>query len=239
MTAEVVHLIGEAEARERLARVRVSINAAAGDLAALYEGRAWLTLGFGSWDELCDHEFGGVRVALPRDQRRETVGRLREAGMSTRAIGTAVGVSEGTIRSDLDQLRSSTQLPEAVTGLDGRVRPAKVTRTETIEEHVDLATGEILAAPAPQTSIRDFIDARDPHAAEDRAELDTQHRWVRAFGAVSRIPTDFDPDTCARHLDSDHLVMARAALTSLVVLLDRIEQGRRPIPLTIAGGRDA
>lgn len=49
------------------------------------------------------------------------VAELRQAGMSTRAIGQALGVSNSTVHEDA-QLFDSEQSPATVTGLDGRKR---------------------------------------------------------------------------------------------------------------------
>lgn len=112
------------EAHERLDRVRGHVSAAREDLTALYVGRAWLALGFASWDELCDAHLG-ARIALPRSERREAVTEMRQAGMSTRAIGSALGVDQKTISNDLrSEELSSVEQPARVISLDGRERPA-------------------------------------------------------------------------------------------------------------------
>lgn len=88
-------------------------------------------LDMASWEALCDSRGWTRRVALPRPERREVVERLRQEGMSTRAIAAAVGASKSTVSDDLAQLSDSGQLPESVTSLDGRTRPA--TRPEPVE----------------------------------------------------------------------------------------------------------
>lgn len=128
VTGEIVATgdMGEAEARERLGRVKGHVAAAWDDLVALWSRRAWLSLGHPSWDALCDAELDGARIALPREQRREVVGRMREAGMSTRAIGSAVGVHHDTVAQDIKATVGfpTVERPAAVISLDGRRRPA-------------------------------------------------------------------------------------------------------------------
>jgi hypothetical protein len=71
------------------------------------------------------------RRMLSREQRLPVVVALREQGHSNVAIGKALGVSEGTVRSDLqsEQVRSATNVePERVTGLDGKTYPARQQR---------------------------------------------------------------------------------------------------------------
>ena len=115
----------KAEARDRLARVKAHVTAAWDDLIALYERRAWIALGYESWTALCDAELDGARIALPRQERRAVVGKMREAGMSTRAIGSAVGVSHEQARKDVAAtVNNLTVGPPRITSLDGRARPA-------------------------------------------------------------------------------------------------------------------
>lgn len=114
------------EARARVDRVRLAVSQAREDLVSLWREHAWLSLGYASWDELCDAEFG-VRMALPREERREVVADLRAEGMSTRAIGSALGIADQTVRADMVRLREITQsdpTPARITSLDGRERPA-------------------------------------------------------------------------------------------------------------------
>jgi hypothetical protein len=116
------------EAKQRLERVKSGVERIWDDLVVLYQGRAWQVLGYQSWDALCDAEFGGTRIALPRQQRQEVVCDLRQAGMSTRAIASAVGVAQDTVRRDLDQLNEIVQLPTETIGLDGRTRTSTPSR---------------------------------------------------------------------------------------------------------------
>jgi len=141
------------DARERIDRIKAHVTAAWSDIVAAYRNRDWVTLGYADWDALCAEEFGGARIALPADDRRAVVADLRGAGMSTRAIASAVGVSKSTVAEDV-RLSDSGQSPDTVTSLDGRQRPAtqpaKVTTTTRtteatkVERTVDLATGEVL-----------------------------------------------------------------------------------------------
>lgn len=119
------------EARQRLERVKSGVERIWDDLVALYQGRAWIVLGYASWESLCDAELDGARIALPRQQRQEVVCDLREAGMSTRAIASAVGVTQMTVVRDLGATETNVSVDEPVTiiGLDGRTRTARPTRS--------------------------------------------------------------------------------------------------------------
>jgi hypothetical protein len=118
------------EAKRRVDRVKSGVERIWDDLVVLYRERAWSILGYHSWDALCDAEFGGTRIALPRQQRQEVVCDLRESGMSTRAIASAVGVTDMTVRRDLESSATNVAVvaPATITGLDGRTRTATPTR---------------------------------------------------------------------------------------------------------------
>jgi hypothetical protein len=87
----------------------------------LYAGRAWIALGYPDWESLCADRFGDV-LRLPRPGRQEVVAHLRAYGLSTRAIASAVGVDDKTVRRDLDSAAANAApaLPGRVAGLDGK-----------------------------------------------------------------------------------------------------------------------
>jgi hypothetical protein len=57
------------------------------------DGRAYVALGYPSQTAYVSDRFGGALSRLGVDVRREVVRELTDAGMSTRAIGQVVGVS--------------------------------------------------------------------------------------------------------------------------------------------------
>lgn len=62
---------------------------------------------------------------LDRGERAEVVLELRAAGLSTRAIGSAVGIGDATVRRDLATASDDAVAPETVVGLDGAMRSAR------------------------------------------------------------------------------------------------------------------
>jgi hypothetical protein len=86
-------------ARARVDRIRTGVTAVLDDLVESWRARDWVALGYGSWDAMCDAEFG-ARIALPKDQRQGVVEGLAGEGMSTRAIGSALGVGQRTVVRD-------------------------------------------------------------------------------------------------------------------------------------------
>lgn len=70
-------------------------------IVAAHSGRAWIALGYESWDDLCAKEFDRARLSLPREERTETVRSLRDSGLSIRAIASATGADAKTVQTDL------------------------------------------------------------------------------------------------------------------------------------------
>lgn len=251
MSADLAPTIGADEARERLARVRAHVEQAGTDLTALYQGRAWLALGHDSWESLCDAELGGVRIALPRAERREVVAGMREAGLSTRAIGAAIGASEATVRRDLG---ASYDAPEGqaearaaylanggdVLGRDGKIYPAypaKVTTTEKVERHVDLDTGEIVADPyAAGVAAADAVVLPRLPRDYERERLVKQNgnlaHALETFAGMAdpvaraRYAREWDPDACdayPHHFTPDTI---RDVANGLLAFADELESSR-------------
>lgn len=146
---------------------------------ALWEARAWEMLDFRSWEALCASR-GWTKVSLPAVERRETVGELRQAGMSTRAIAAATGVSDITVRRDLG---ASNVAPEPVRGTDGKTyQPTQPVRVNvTVEE-----------APDPEPVVVPVVVIPEDRPAEVVTVL-TEDDWRDANG-FEQASTEPDPD---------------------------------------------
>ncbi|MFI7294012.1 hypothetical protein [Streptomyces sp. NPDC050121] len=117
------------EARARADRIRSGMRVLAEwqqDVITAYAAQDWVALGYETWDAYLDGEYGEHRVRLPREQRREIVAGMSAAGMSTRAIGAALGTGNATVHRDLQSSVSdeTDARPDVVLSLDGRERPA-------------------------------------------------------------------------------------------------------------------
>lgn len=240
------------DARERIDRIKAHVSAAWSDIVEAYRNRDWITLGYADWDTLCSEEFGGARIALPADDRRAVVADLRGAGMSTRAIGSALGVHKDTVRNDLAATGENSPV-DTVQSLDGRQRPAtqpaKVTTTTRtteatkVERNVDIATGEILDETLPPAE-----DERPPAAppvipiTEEQAEAldellndgslraaNLRRRFASWFVPLTESHL-FDPEEMAR-IYPERLDEMERAVASLVKFLAAyraaIESNRR------------
>lgn len=139
------------EAQLRAASIRAGIERFVRDvvpqIAQAYLCRDWAALGYRSWEAYVRGEYGLDRLRLARSERQEAVGTLRVYGMSTRAIGTALGVDQGTVRNDLATVPPAAA-PVAVVGADGKryepTRPAvfaDVVDAEIVEPAAPAAAG--------------------------------------------------------------------------------------------------
>jgi hypothetical protein len=102
-------VIGATRRAETIRAGMVGYVEAMAAIGEAYEQRDWVTLGHKDWDTYCEKEFSEKRLKLSRDQREQAVLAFRGAGMSIRAIGSALGISTNTVSSDLYQ----TDTPDA------------------------------------------------------------------------------------------------------------------------------
>jgi hypothetical protein len=128
-------VMGVDEAREITNDIKRTGNVMWSQITKAFQGRAWAALGYESWDEYCDAEFDGARLKLPREERTMVVASLADAGMSTRAIAAATGVSRPTIISDLQVVNSlpadpDDEIVDAEVIDDPTPEPRKVTGTD-------------------------------------------------------------------------------------------------------------
>lgn len=127
----------EAEARESVATAKRGLEAAAEEIVRQISGRAWLALGYESWDEMRKGEYDGPAVIVPRAGRPEIVAQLREEGLSQRQVGETLGVSDQTVSRDVRQM-SDVSSPTRIDSL-GRSQPTSKPRrpmTELVDEAV-------------------------------------------------------------------------------------------------------
>jgi transposase len=112
--------------RRKIRDAREAMAAAVELLGELYDGRAWVALGLGSWQELVDAELPELAQLMTVGEKRALVVDLRQRGMSLRAAAAPAGVSAATAKTWTDD--AGVQLA-TVTSLDGRTRPGSSTST--------------------------------------------------------------------------------------------------------------
>lgn len=182
MTAEVVAVqdLSAAEARELTDKIRTTLQFGHKLISEAFMGRAWVALGYESWDSYCAGEFTEARmIRLDREQRREIVADLRVQGMSTRAIGTALGVHHDTVAEDVRAVAGVGNPTPRITGSDGK----SYAPTQPSTDYVDRITGEVQPiarerAYAPRTDVVRVMNAalgRAQDAAEQADQIKREH----------------------------------------------------------------
>lgn len=181
MNDEIAKVTGE-EARRITDQICLLIDSTAQNMARLaervqeaYRLRVDKALGYGSWQEYASAEFAPHTNSMSASIRRELVGYLSQAGLSTRAQAPVLGVSHPAIikaqKSIENQVVTSVTTSdndgETVTpyptvtvsvGLDGKSyhRPAPSEPAEM----VDANTGEILERKPRRTPLPKLFDAQ-------------------------------------------------------------------------------
>lgn len=108
MTDVGLRVMDVSSARRLTERIRlnaVAVRDGVEKLQALLEeakeGNVHVALGYPSWPAYIAEVMGDEPLRLSRDDRREIVHYLTGEGMSTRAVGSVLGVSDGTVRNDM------------------------------------------------------------------------------------------------------------------------------------------
>ena len=124
--------LSRADAATLTARIAQALDHTERLIAAAFVGRAWKALGFSSWDAWVDDHFGDRPMLVTRrSERTVTVAALSAAGMSTRAIGRALGIHARTVRRELAESPDAATAAShpAVIGSDGKTYPRPSART--------------------------------------------------------------------------------------------------------------
>lgn len=207
-------------AASRAAHIRAGIGAYLTTLAHIstaYAQRDWAALGYESWDAYVNGEYSEHRLKLSPEHRQKAVAELRLAGMSTRAIGSALGVDAKTVRNDLNPGGENSPPAAPVTGADGKSyapsRPISLGQSPTQIPTVAPSTTVTVPAELPGqqdladvflSAVDDLASAPAPHEIHTVTPLDfhdiaadTVQRWRLNFATArlkARELTTFDPE---------------------------------------------
>ena len=110
-------------ARDLTDQIRTGLEGVYQWIKSAYRGRAWVALGYASWDEYVTREFGNLHLRPPKEERQEVIQSMRDAGMSVRSIASATQLSRGTVNNELAATGVQNWTPKsaiAVQGQDGK-----------------------------------------------------------------------------------------------------------------------
>lgn len=170
------------QARTLTDRIKIAVEGTWQMIQEAYTSRAWAALGYDTWDSYVDAEFRTARLALPREEREETIQSLRSVGMSTRAIASATGLSQSTVARATESFDSVAE----VKGVNGKTYAAS--RPEPEPNTWTPAEPPVQPAPKRRPLPEAFTDAsRDLTRATERLErLTADDRFTRNQDATRR-----------------------------------------------------
>lgn len=151
----------ESEARTSVERTKRGLEAAASEVVRQIAGRAWIALGYESWDEMRLAEYSGAAVIVPRTDRPQLSARLSAEGLSQQQIADTLGVGQKTISRDVSQMTNAeSDAPPTRTDSLGREQPRSKPRA---------ASPQPEPAPPPEP---EQPEEREPEPDEQAERLD-------------------------------------------------------------------
>ncbi|MDN5605295.1 MAG: hypothetical protein L0G59_07730 [Kocuria sp.] len=147
------------EAQSITDQIRSSLTSTYQLIQCAWEQRAWIGMGYESWDAYVHAEFADMSLTPPLERRTAEVASMAEAGMSVRAIGTATGMGKSSVARSLKDAESQGLVSkdrETSTGLDGKKRPAHRPKIDVDDSILDapveeLGVGLVENKPTPKS----------------------------------------------------------------------------------------
>ena len=239
MTVETADRLTADDARRLTERIRVRLDRVStawvdlGEaITEAFQRRADLALGYGSWADYAAAELKPAE-GLAVEVRRQLVGMLSAAGMSSRSIAPVAGVTDRAIRKSL---QVGTQFPpEPGSHLRRAPWPERRDDPATEPERIDRLTGEIVPAPTYRAvDVSDWTPEEiDDLDAEDAA---IEEAYLRATTpAPVKVTTGLDgksyprpePTAPRRKALPDQFLTATLALTDRVAAITKLADDDR------------
>ncbi len=187
------------EARALTEKITSALEVAWDLVERAYNQRVWVALGYTSWDSYCASEFGAARLRVPREEQSDVVASLRQAGLSTRGIAAATGMSKSSVSRALPGVPNGapeTQTPP-VTGTDGKKYRVVIEKPATTYMTVQATTIKqppLIVKPVAHTVDREALQCewsdRRSSIVAGGEELDYRREvgtLTRTVGALERL----------------------------------------------------
>lgn len=165
------------EARDSVRLAKGGLEAAAEQVVRQINGRAWIALGYESWDAMREAEYSGAAVIVPRLDRPQLSARLAAEGLSQRQISETLGVSQQTVSNDLADVTKTGNAP------------IPETRTDSLGREQPRAKPRPVHSPPPKPEIPDADLAEFPeleHFADRPAKAAALATQLRSFEPAER-----------------------------------------------------
>lgn len=189
MSAALVE-IAYGDVKQSIETAKAHLEKAAEQVVWQIENRVWTVLGYDSWNEMREAEYGGAAFMVPKAERPELVARMRAQGLTQQDIADTAGVGVGTVNRDL----AASDFPSGksaapVTNSRGQQRPATYAPRYTPD--ADVAEFPVLAYYVETGRAADVEHmAGDLRRYRDRGELDERLDTLRRSIAVDRAKRD-------------------------------------------------
>ncbi|MGO2619534.1 MAG: hypothetical protein ACTH82_05520, partial [Glutamicibacter ardleyensis] len=159
-------------ARDLTTKIRQALEFTWDLVIQAYQGRAWLALGYKTWNDYCVKEFGNQHIAIPREDRNEVVGSLRDAGLSVRAIADATGLSRGTIGNAAKKAYELSTAPDQAGAIDDSGEDSGVQKWTPADkpQKIQGVDGKLYERSVPKPKPEEII----PEPLEGQAEIDDE-----------------------------------------------------------------
>lgn len=201
------------EVRESIETTKSHLERAAEQVVWQIENRAWLVLGYASWDEMREAEYKGAAVIVPRADRPELVMRLRAGGLSQQQVASTIGVSQGTVATDEANINSDIDLPATRTDTRGHQRPTTYKTTSTkppaTKGQGDIRQ-ELVEDAAPMVGAAESQDGRSPGETPVRADVVDDDTAACPAATASEIAEASEAVQDARYLENFAAAIAKA-----------------------------
>ncbi|WP_114202350.1 hypothetical protein [Janibacter anophelis] len=150
--------ITETDVRSSIDSAKASLEKAAEQIVWQIENRVWTVLGYDSWNEMREAEYGGAAFMVPKAERPELVARMRAQGLTQQEIADTAGVSQTQVQRDLNTQMGNDR-PAVVTNARGQQRPASYQRhmPEAPTEEQDAATLARSQTARPEPTVADAV----------------------------------------------------------------------------------
>lgn len=154
-------------------RARRSLEAAAEEIVWQIEMEAWVTLGYKSWDQMRDAEYGGAAFMVPSKSRPEIVARIKEIEVGRTARGNSKHLTDQEIANTAGVSRTQVHYD-----LHGRP-DEKFTSEQDVTTTDDIIDAEI-------------VEIADPQKERDAALVNDIRLYLRHIG-TSKQTTRLSP----------------------------------------------
>ena len=236
-----------ASAEQVTVQIRTVLDRGWDYITLAYKGRAFVALGYPTWDAYVEARFGDFRIAIPREHRQQAVAALAGVRMSVRAIASLLGVGVGTVHREMV---SQSGVPDGTPdrddespltlGLDGKQYPRRrrppsstcATCGETHPAGTKECPWDLVAqgrAPRPEPSQPGREDEALDADVEAEATTEPEAEWpklpVQQHESVEHSDSNVS-DLCVEGDLTEAVERAQfllAAITELVLLVNDIQ----------------